>query len=169
MDCFEKAYAQISFTLIDARIRGKKGMLLFSNLEKTAAALFPGFESVCSSLSMGIKEGSIDQIHSSIRLVRQCIRIIHKNYKADISLSGAAKQLYISPNYLSKIFSAEMGKSFSRYLLEHRINISMKLLRETNDKVYEIACQVGYPDAVHFAKIFKQVTGQSPNRYRNQK
>jgi two-component system response regulator YesN len=110
-----------------------------------------------------------DQIHSSVRLVRQCIRIIHENYGQDISLPNAAKKLYISPNYLSKIFSAEMGKSFSRYLLEYRVTAAKKLLRENNDKVYEIAEKVGYDDVVHFSKIFKQVTGLSPNQYRNQK
>ena len=109
-----------------------------------------------------------ERIHSSVRLVRQCIRIIHEQYSTDISLSSVAQQLYISSNYLSKIFSAETGKSFSRYLLEYRIGIAKKLLCQTNDKVYEIAYHVGYPDVVHFTKVFKQVAGVSPNRFRNQ-
>ena len=258
-ECFEKAYAQISFALIDAEVRRRKGLVLFTNLEKSSVSSFPGFDSVCSSLSRSIKDGKAeqvrehlyrfflgflqkeifydsslvelycielvdhvyaenedyinpagknnetpiilaikkkitacfglhqvfnvlceiffdlcgninnDQIHSSMRLVRQCIRIIQEQYSTDISLAGAASQLQISPNYLSKIFSAEMTKSFSRYLLEYRIGIAKKLLGETNDKVYEIAGKVGYPDVVHFTKVFKQLTGLSPNRYRNRK
>ena len=258
-DCFERAYAQISFSLIDAEICRKKGPVFFTNLEKSGISSFPGFDSVCSLLSGSIREGKTEQIQkllynffmgflekeilydsalvelycielmdhvykenedyinladtneqipvildvkkkiaacsglyqifntlcdifldlsrsinkdqtpSSMRLVRQCIRIIHEHYGTDISLSGAAKQLYISPNYLSRIFSAEMEKSFSRYLLEYRIAIARKLLRESNDKVYEVAARVGYEDVVHFSKIFKQITGLSPNRYRNQK
>lgn len=258
-DCFERAYAQISFTLIDAQVNGKKGKVYFATTGKSAALSFPGFDSVYSSLSRGIREGGTelipgllfkffagflekeilydsslvelycieladfiygeneeymahseagekipaimvikkrltacpglfhvfaalceifaglsgninkDQIHSSIRLVRQCIRIIQEHYGEAITLPVAAQQLYISPNYLSRIFSAEMGKSFSRYLLEYRITMAQKLLRESNDKVYEIAAQVGYDDVVHFSKIFKQVTGLSPNRYRNAK
>jgi len=256
--CFEKAYAQISFALINAEIHQKKGIVLFATLEKSAASSFPGFDSVCRELTQIIREGRTDQIqkllynffagflekeilydpalvelycveladhifkenegyissaganekltllavrkkisactglhivfnalcevfldihrgidkdqiHSSMRLVRQCIRIIHEQYGKDISLPDAAKQLYISSNYLSKIFSAEMGKSFSRYLLEYRINMAKKLLRESNDKVYEVAGRVGYADVVHFSKVFKQATGQSPNRYRNQR
>jgi two-component system response regulator YesN len=128
--------------------------------------VFNAFCDVFLDIHRGIDK---DQIHSSMRLVRQCIRIIHEQYGKDISLPDAAKQLYISSNYLSKIFSAEMGKSFSRYLLEYRINMAKKLLRESNDKVYEIAERVGYADVVHFSKIFKQATGHSPNRYRNQR
>ena len=257
-DCFEKAYAQISFSLIDANIHRSKGQVFFTSLEKSGISSFRGFDSICSLLSCSIRDGSTeqtqellynffmgflekeilydvslvelycieladhvyrenedyinladvnkeipfmlrikkkiatcsglyqifsafceifldlsksinkDQIHSSMRLVRQCIRIIHEHYGENISLPSTAEQLYISPNYLSRIFSAEMGKSFSRYLLEYRVNIAKKLLRENNDKVYEVAARVGYDNVIHFSKIFKQITGLSPNRYRNQ-
>ena len=103
-----------------------------------------------------------------MRLVRQTVRFIHEHYGESISLPDVAGKLYISPNYLSKIFSAEMKKTFSHYLLEYRIAMAKKLLRETYDKVYEIAERVGYTDVVHFSKVFKQLTGLSPNQYRNQ-
>jgi two-component system response regulator YesN len=101
------------------------------------------------------------------RFVRQALRYIHEHYGESISLPHVAEQLYISPNYLSRIFSAEMGESFSRYLLNHRIEQAKKLLRETYDKVYEIAEKVGYSDVVHFSKLFKQLTDMTPNQYRN--
>ncbi|MDR1950520.1 MAG: response regulator [Spirochaetaceae bacterium] len=103
------------------------------------------------------------------RLVRQTIRYIRKHYGEAISLPHAAAQLAISPNYLSKLFSAEMGETFSHYLLEFRIRQAEKFLLQSNDKVYEIAGKVGYSDVVHFSKVFKHCTGLSPNRYRNQR
>jgi AraC-like DNA-binding protein len=107
------------------------------------------------------------QAAGKTRFVRLTLKFIHEHYGEDIFLHQAAEQLYISPNYLSRIFSAEMGESFSRYLLNYRIEHGKKLLRETYDKVYEIAEKVGYTDVVHFSKVFKQVTGISPNQYRN--
>jgi AraC-like DNA-binding protein len=110
-----------------------------------------------------------DEIQSSRRLVRQSVRYIHEHYGEEIALPDVANRMLISPNYLSKIFSVEMGKPFSRYLLEYRIEQAKKLLREDFVKVYEVAAKVGYADVVHFSKVFKQITGMSPNKYRNRR
>ncbi|MDR0386682.1 MAG: response regulator [Treponema sp.] len=110
-----------------------------------------------------------EETRSSRRLVRQSVRYIHEHYGEEITLPALAGRMLISPNYLSKIFSAEMGKPFSRYLQEYRIEEAKKLLRENFDKVYEVAARVGYADVVHFSKIFKQLTGMSPNRFRNRR
>jgi two-component system response regulator YesN len=127
------------------------------------------FEATLKTLT-GFRENVIRaEKRSSRRLVRQSVRYIHEHYGEEITLPALANRLLISPNYLSKIFSAEMGKPFSRYLQEYRIGEAKKLLGENFDKVYEIAAKVGYADVVHFSKIFKQFTGMSPNRYRNRR
>lgn len=107
------------------------------------------------------------QSNSTKRLINAAVDYIHENYHKDITLSQAAQHLYITPTYLSKIFSAEMHEPFSRYLLSHRVKIAKELLRDTRYKVYEVAARVGYTDIVHFSKLFKQITGQTPNQYRN--
>lgn len=109
------------------------------------------------------------QSHSTKRLINLAIDYIHENYYKDITLSQAAQHLYISPPYLSKIFSSEMQQTFSHYLLSYRIDIAKGLLRNTHYKIYEVAAQVGYNDIAHFSKSFKQLTGLSPNQYRNRK
>jgi len=105
--------------------------------------------------------------NSGKHLVNSAISYIRSNYSKNISLSEVAQHIYISPAYLSKIFSSEMQETFSQYLLSYRINRAKELLRSTHDKVYEIALQVGYSDTAHFSKLFKQFTGQTPNQYRN--
>jgi len=106
--------------------------------------------------------------NSGKHLVNSAITYIRENYSKNISLTQVAQHIYISPSYLSKIFSSEMQETFSQYLLSYRINRAKELLRSTYDKVYEIALQVGYSDTAHFSKLFKQYTGQTPNQYRNQ-
>jgi len=104
---------------------------------------------------------------SGKHLVNSAINYIRNNYGNNISLSEVAQHIFISPTYLSKIFSSEMQETFSQYLLSYRISRAKELLRSTHDKVYEIALQVGYNDTAHFSKLFKQYTGQTPNQYRN--
>ena len=101
------------------------------------------------------------------RLVLQAVEYIEKNYREDITLTKAAQALYVSPAYLSKIFSIEMQETFSHYLQACRIKKAKERLKSTNDKIYEIAAGVGYSDVAHFSKSFKQFTGISPYQYRN--
>ena len=109
------------------------------------------------------------QASTTKRLVHAAIAYIHDNYHKDISLTSVADHLFITAPYLSKLFSAQMHESFSQYLLSYRINVAKELLRNTHEKVYEIAAQVGYTDIAHFSKLFKRSTGQTPKQYREQK
>jgi len=105
--------------------------------------------------------------YSNRHLISSVLDYIKENFHKNITLSQVARQIYITPTYLSKIFSAEVHKTFSQYLLSCRIDRAKHLLRNTHSKVYEIALQVGYSDTAHFSKLFKQYTGQTPNQYRN--
>lgn len=113
----------------------------------------------------------IDEVKSkpSKRLVTLTLEYIHKYYSNDINLNEIARKLYISPNYLSTIFSKTMHQPFSNYLLNYRIDIAKTLLRDPKLKIYNVSEKVGYSDVAHFSKSFKQVVGMSPNKYKNLK
>lgn len=101
------------------------------------------------------------------RLVRQVLEYVQQNYKI-ASLTDVATKLYVSPGYLSRIFANEMNESFSRYLLQYRIERAKELLHNPRHKIYDVAEAVGYSDVAHFSKAFKQVEGISPAKYREQ-
>ena len=48
-----------------------------------------------------------------------------------------------------------------------RMEEACRLIRETNDKFYLIGSKVGYPDAVSFARVFKEEMGCTPSEYRS--
>jgi len=129
--------------------------------------LQPGFIDDTEILSVYAGNESLENYSGAKRLVRAALDYIHHNYHNDIALSQVAEHLYITPPYLSKLFSAEMNESFSRYLLSYRIKIAKQLLKDTHLKVYEVAYRVGYTDIAHFSKLFKRVTGDTPMQYRN--
>lgn len=91
---------------------------------------------------------------------------IQAHYSEDISLDIIAGYIKVSPTYLSRIFAQEQGKGVQEYLTDLRLQKAKQLLTQTNDKVYEIAVKVGYPDAVYFNKVFKKHTGKTPKEYR---
>jgi two-component system response regulator YesN len=99
-------------------------------------------------------------------MILNVIEFIRQNYDKDISLSDAADLVGITPEYLSKLFSKEMGINFSTFLGEFRVSIAKKLLAAGNYKIYEVAEMVGYKDTKYFNKVFRSIMGVSPSDYR---
>lgn len=63
-------------------------------------------------------------------------------------------------------FNKYVGKTFTEYRNEVRINASLKLFRETDLNILSIAENVGIHDLSHFYKLFRQYTGMTPRMYR---
>lgn len=104
---------------------------------------------------------------SSKHLVRSSIAYIHEHFSESFTLTDLASHLYISPAYLSKIFSEEMGEPFSKYLLKYRIQKAIEYMKNPEYKLYTIASLCGFSDITYFSKVFKSITGMSPQKYRN--
>lgn len=112
---------------------------------------------------------SLNEVSSpfSNQLVRKCLSYIQEHYAEDITLPDLAERFYVSPSYLSKRFSGEVGQPLMKYIQEYRITQSAKLLRSTDHKVYTIAQMCGFSDVTYYSRAFKAVMGVSPNQYRN--
>ncbi len=84
----------------------------------------------------------------------------------DLHREQIAATVYLNPAYLSRLFKKETGKSLSEYIAEARMERAKKLLVQSNDKVSNIAEAIGYVHFSHFAKMFKKITGVTPQEYR---
>lgn len=101
-------------------------------------------------------------------LLSQAVRFIDEFYTAeDLSLNRVAKQIKISPNYLSAVFSQEMGCTITEYITNKRMEKARDLLRNTNKRSGEVAFEVGYRDSHYFSFIFKKTQGCTPRDYRS--
>ena len=102
-------------------------------------------------------------------IVRQAQDYILGHYKEpEISLSGVAAQVSLSPSHFSTIFSQEIGQTFKEYLTEVRLKKAKELLRTTTLRSFEIADQVGYSDPHYFSQVFRKHTGLTPMEFRAQ-
>ena len=90
---------------------------------------------------------------------------IKANYQNNINLQVIRGTSKLESSYLSFLFKQETGKNFVDYLNHYRIEQAKKLLRDTNDKNYEVAYQVGYQDEKYFYQIFKKYTGLTASQY----
>ena len=100
-------------------------------------------------------------------LLKKAIGFIDEHYPEEsISLDRVAKKVNISPNYLSAIFSQEVGQTFIDYLTCKRIDEAKRMLRQTDKRSSEITFAIGYRDPHYFSFVFKKVAGCTPSEYR---
>lgn len=104
-----------------------------------------------------------DRIDSALEQIK---RIIDEDFAKDLSLNGFANQVFISPAYLSTMFSERYGVTFKNYLVGVRMEAAKKLLAQGDQKVYTVAEQVGYVDTRYFSQVFRKYTGYTPICYR---
>lgn len=165
------------FTFIDTFINQLKELHLHKYLDAATLSSKKNITSQCNlDLVYTVTKNILSNLilcvedlsrQTSSQLVRSTIEYIHVNYAHNISLTEIANNLYVSPPYLSKLFSSEVGEPFSKYILQYRICQSKTLLKNSKYKIIDIAQMCGFSDVSHYSKSFKQLTGMSPNRYRN--
>ncbi|MGQ9780213.1 MAG: PocR ligand-binding domain-containing protein [Bacillota bacterium] len=100
------------------------------------------------------------------KLLAEATKYIRENYHQPLTLEKVAQQVYVSPFYLSHLFKSELGLTFVEYLTRVRIEEAKRLLATSNLSVLGVAEKVGYEDASYFSKVFRKVTGMTPNQYR---
>lgn len=114
----------------------------------------------------GQPEGEQMPKNESRRAIEKVMRYIREHYREDITLNGVAENVFLSPVYISRLIKEETGKNYVALIMELRIQRAVELLENTEMYVYEIAEHVGYSNLKYFYKVFKKVTGKSPNDYR---
>lgn len=91
---------------------------------------------------------------------------INANYNSKLHLYEIAEQFHFNTNYISQLFSKELGVSFSEYITQYRMDMAEKLLLESNAPVKVICSQVGINDYFYFNRLFKKYKGVTPNQMR---
>jgi len=92
--------------------------------------------------------------------------IEEKLYREDMDLAATAEHLGVSPQQLSFYFKHVMGKPYTQWRKEMRIEDAKGLLMEPDLSISEIAGLVGIPDKSNFRRRFADVTGCTPKEWR---
>ena len=103
-------------------------------------------------------------------LLKQAVSYVDRHFTdEDLSLNRVAREVNISPNYLSAVFSQELGSTFTEYVTSKRMELARELLRTTDQRSGEVAASVGYRDPHYFSFLFKKTQGCTPRDYRGRR
>ena len=117
---------------------------------------------------VGILDEAMEDGEEDKSTIRQILEIVEQEYMHDISLEQIADRVQLSPSYLSFYFKKETGRNFIKYLTVYRLEKAKELLRNTDIKVIAISEMVGYLNSSYFCLLFKNYTGMTPARYREE-
>ena len=98
--------------------------------------------------------------------IKEAINFIEQNFQNDISIEDVADVCGINRSYLGRIFRASTGHSPQEFLIHYRMTKAAELLKLTTLSVGDIGAAVGYENALHFSRAFKNVYGVAPREWR---
>lgn len=91
-----------------------------------------------------------------------------ENHSDVITLQSASKHFGYHPSYISSLLHKETGRTFSRIILEKRMERAVLLIKNTDLTLEEISEILGYSNHSNFFKTFKEYFGKTPREYLRQ-
>ena len=132
------------------------------------ALMLPVF---ASGIEAKVHAMSVDDECVRDTLPERAREYIDNHYAEDISTAGAAKALCVSVSRLCHALHADGGKSFSRLLMETRLDHARRLLHfaDPDVRLTDIARLCGFNSYEHFCRCFASATGIAPSVWRRKR
>lgn len=115
------------------------------------------------------EEAGQDQAPSEagpVRKVSAMARFVAEKHATSLRLEDVARHVGLHPNYAMTLFRKHYGMTLNAYITRLRICQAQYLLISTDWEVSRIAFEVGFGSISRFYEAFKEVSGQTPRRYR---
>ena len=97
-------------------------------------------------------------------VITQCANYIQDHPADEITAEKLAEYSGYSLYHLSSVFRACMGCSVGRYILEEKLRLAERKVRE-GEKITDIALEGGFDTNAGFTKAFRKQYGSSPRKY----
>jgi AraC-like DNA-binding protein len=113
-----------------------------------------------------------DNVHKGI--LERFENLLNEYYQTDKpqtiglpSVAYSASELHLSASYFGDLIKKETGKTAQEYIQMKVIDVAKERIFDQRKSVSQIAYELGFKYPQHFARLFRQRVGQSPNEYRS--
>ncbi|MEN1984708.1 MULTISPECIES: helix-turn-helix domain-containing protein [Paenibacillus] len=117
------------------------------------------------SMLIKYNESSHEQPDSR-RRIQTSVRYIHEHFDQPMTVDELAGSIQLNRASYTRQFKEATGQLPLDYVNEIRLERSKQLLQMTDDRLHDIAQNVGFSNEYYFSRRFKQYTGVSPGVYR---
>lgn len=168
---FEFAQKAISLNVIQYILKSASSTELLhifhdikSQLDKAAAQQ----SSLFRPTSLADSDSEKNPYTRDAQILNEICQYVYEHY-ATADLNSVASKVYMSPNYVSRLFKELTNQNFSDFLLDVKMQEAEKLLNDPHNRIYEISEMLGYKYVKNFSRAFHDYFGISPRDYRNGK
>lgn len=109
----------------------------------------------------------IEESNAEPEVVMKAKRYVNAHLEDKISLESVAKHVGVSPYYFCKIFKQSAGMTLTEFVNRRRIEWAKRRLLNPQERVTEVAFDVGFQSISQFNRSFLKYVGQSPTRFRD--
>ena len=124
------------------------------------------------SLFYGVLQKIIPKmLHSSgeyDKALQTAIEYITDNWNNNFSVADLAKKCCLSESALYHMFQKKLGQTPINLLNSIRINIAIEYLENTDYSISTVSRMAGFNSENHFRRIFSELTGTTPLKYRKE-
>lgn len=113
----------------------------------------------------GGKLQTANAVHSENEIIRQAQQYISSHIREKLSVPLVARQVDVSPSYLTALFHKNLQISPGEYIRRIKLQESKQMIRENNLNFTEIAALLQYSTVHHFSRQFKEKFGITPTEY----
>lgn len=100
--------------------------------------------------------------------ITKCMDYIFDNLNQNLQVESIANYLGMTPSYLSRLFSNEVGISLSVYIKNLRLETAAQMLIYSDYEISEIAAYFLFSSQSHFTTAFQKKYGTTPKKYRDE-
>lgn len=100
-------------------------------------------------------------------IVNEIEQIIRKNLSETKTVEELARQVYLSPDHLTRLFKKEKGQTVIEYITHQSMFWAKELLEQNELTISRISAKVGYGNYSYFTKVFKKYYGKTPREYQS--
>ena len=98
--------------------------------------------------------------------LESAIGYVKENWDRDFSVSDIAKKCCVSESTIYHLFQKHLGQTPIHFVHSIRINVAIEYLENSNYSISRIGELVGFHSENHFRKIFSDLTGITPLKFR---
>ncbi len=98
--------------------------------------------------------------------IQQTIEFIEDHLDDELNIESLAKMASLSPFYYQRLFSRLVKKPVAEYVRLRRMAKATETLLQRDQRILDIALELGFSSHEHFSRIFKDTFGMTPDEYR---
>jgi len=98
--------------------------------------------------------------------IEETLISVESNLAQTLNIQDLAESTNLSISHFQHLFKQEVGKNFTQYMKDLRLQKARELLETSHLRIKEIRVKIGATDETHFLRDFKQKFGKTPSHYR---